>query len=499
MLEHYSDALIIGTEIPGLITGAFLARRGLNVHVLDPSPYAPSEIRSDPFVSHALHSKLLRSILGRLNVSEAAIHGLTTPAEPLQIIFPKKRIDIEANPLFFYEEMEREFPDVLPEIKQFYENLTHVKHQVETQQLFSLMLPRTFMERRQLNKFAKIHQLDCRMENGTFDFATSPEFRTFIEAQLKLLLTHQSSPMLLYQVSDLLNPSDGAVLSIKGGQNLLKSIFRERIEHHAGFIRTKTQIDKLLFKNGIFEGVMMAGTQGNILTRYLVWNTELSRLKDYLPSLLRFTRLKSKIKKIKPKAMWFTAHFQVPRMYIPSPMQNNVVSIENPGRDLIGTNYLFIQIHDREEEMVSLSVSYLMGVEAQDADDESFIPLHEKILQSLRFLMPFADDKIKLIFPTLSSKKQEGTLFPLKEDDFTIFKYMAKSHPVFESRAKTFSDLFPISYKTASPNLFITSPQILGGFGLESHFMLGLHVTDLIWQDVEKEKKRAMKLEKRIA
>ncbi len=83
MLERYCDALIIGTDISGLITAAFLARRGLTVQVLDLDPYAGNEREPDPFCVAHLHSKLLRSILGRLNVPENDIQFLSTAGKPL--------------------------------------------------------------------------------------------------------------------------------------------------------------------------------------------------------------------------------------------------------------------------------------------------------------------------------------------------------------------------------------------------------------------------------
>src|SRR3989338_11676487 len=163
MLERYCDALIIGTDISGLITAAFLARRGLSVHVLDPEPFVGHTKEPDPFCVAHLHSKLLRSILGRLNVPEGDIQFLSATESPLQIIFPKKRIEISSNPVTFYEELEREFPDQHEKIKVFYETLARIKHQVESQQLYSLILPTSFRERRKLMRFVKENKLDQKL------------------------------------------------------------------------------------------------------------------------------------------------------------------------------------------------------------------------------------------------------------------------------------------------------------------------------------------------
>jgi len=500
MLERYCDALIIGTEISGLITASFLARRGLSVHVLDLNPYAQNEKEPDPFCVAHLHSKLLRSILGRLNIPENDIQHLShTSDSPLQIIFSKKRIDISANPVTFYEELEREFPAQHNELKLFYESLANIKHQVEAQALYSLIIPTSFRERRQLMKFVKSHGLDQRLGELGISIDKNSSLKSFIMAQLKLVTyTHMESPF-AFQVAELLNPSEGEILSVQGGHQYLKKLFLERVNHHEGAYRPESKIEELLYKNGIFEGAKLAGLEGNILSRYIIWNTDLKRLTDYLPKQFRYRKLKKIIRNLNPSAHWFTSHYLLPKKFIPKPMKKNLIIIEDPDKDLFETNFLYVQVKDKNQETTKLSVSYLLKPEALKADDSYFSPIHQKILETLRFIIPFADHHLTHFFPTTQKVKNEETLFPLGDDDFEIFKQTARAHPIYFQKAKSFVDLFPISYKTPAPNLYLTSSEILGSMGYEGKFMLGLKITDLIWNDVEKEKKHAMKLERRIA
>lgn len=499
MPERYCDALIIGTDLSGLITAAFLARRGLTVHVLDLDPYSRNEKEPDPFCVAHLHSKLLRSILGRLNVPEGDIQLLSNTDSPLQVIFPDRRIDISANPSLFYEELEREFPNQHEQIKSFYENLSMIKHAVETQELYSLMLPTSFSEKRQWNKFVKTHGLDRKLDQVGLPFQDNPSIKSFILSQLKLLTyTHTDTPF-AFQVAEMLNPNEGEILSVQGGHQHLKKLFLSRIEHHEGVYRPEAAIESLLFKNGIVEGVKLAGFEGNILSRYVIWNTQLKRLPDYLPKLWRFRSLKKAITNLKPSAYWFTASYELPAALIPEPMGNNLLCIREAGGDLKGGNFLYLQVKNRDQETATVSVSYLLDATASDWLDRDFDSLHREAKDFIEFLIPFAVGKVRLAFPVINVAQDQDTLFPLNENDFEIFKKTAISHPVYFQQAKSFADLFPINYKTAAPNFFLTSPEILASMGYEGKFMLGLKVTDLIWSDVEKEKKRAMKQERRIA
>lgn len=498
MLEHYCDVLIIGTDLSGLITGAFLARRGLTVHVLEVNPFADNEKEPDPFCVAHLHSRLLRSILGRLNIPEGEIQKLSNLDSPLQIIFPKKRIDVCANPIIFYEELEREFPDHLEGLKLFYENLVHIKHQVEAEHLYSHILPHSFRERRKLAKFVKTHRLDQRLKDLGLPLDSQEELKKFIMAQLKLVTySHAESPFAL-QVAELLNPIEGEILSIKGGHHYLKKLFLDRIEHHEGAYRRHSQVAELLYRNGIFVGAKLNGQEGNILSRYVIWNTQLKRLADYLPKLFRFRGLKKAIKKLEPKAYWFSSHFSLPAHFIPPPMKENLILIQDPKKQLDQTNFLYVQLQPGTKE-TRLTVSYLLDNLALTAEEDYFNPIHQKILDLLHGIIPFSNGELKPLFPLPATQYQEDTLFPMKENDFEIFKQAATEHPVYSHQVKSFTDLFPISYKTAAPNLYLTAPEILNTMGYEGKYMLGLKVTDTIWEDVEKAKKHAMRQEKRIA
>jgi len=499
MLERYCDALIIGTEISGLITAAFLARRGLTVQVIDLDPFAGNDKEPDPFCVAHLHSKLLRSILGRLNVPENDIQFLSATGQPLQVIFPDKRIDVSPNPLTFYEELEREFPDLKEELKIFYENLVSVKHKVDTQSFYSMMFPDGFSERRNFKKFIKSLELDKKLSTFNLPLEANPALKSFILSQIKLLTYAHASEPFAYQVADLINPSEGEILSIRGGHNYLKKLFIDRIQHHEGGYRPDAKIEQLLFKNGIFEGVRLAGIEGNILSRYVIWNSQIKPLADFLPDLWRFRGLRKSIQKLEPDCHWFTAHFSVPTNFIPDPMHDNMLVIGNPAAPLEGTNYLYIQRKELNNANTRLSVSYLLPKIELESPFEKFNKIHQEILAILHNLIPFAEKQLVLQFPLPQNDEVTDTLFPLKDNDFEIFRQTAIEHAIYNLETADFSDLFPLSYKTPAPNFFVTSPEILASLGYEGKYMLGLKVTDIIWKDVEKEKKHAMKTERRIA
>jgi hypothetical protein len=121
------------------------------------------------------------------------------------------------------------------------------------------------------------------------------------------------------------------------------------------------------------------------------------------------------------------------------------------------------------------------------------------IRERLIELLPFSDTSLTQVFPLAQPTQDLTTLFPLEENDFEIFRHRVRENGISHNSAKNFMDQFPLHYQTAAPNFLITHPRVFGAFGLESKLILGLKITDIIWQEVDKSKKRAMKSERRIA
>ena len=155
MLEHYCDIIVIGTDFPGLVTAAFLAKRGLSVQVIDSDLFLDHEKLPDPVCMTNLHSKMLRSIMGRLNVPELTIQNVLSRESNLQVVFPHHRIDVFNNSLTYFEELDREFPERESELKAFYESQAKLRHRTDVSDLFQHLIPYKWSEKRQFNKFIK--------------------------------------------------------------------------------------------------------------------------------------------------------------------------------------------------------------------------------------------------------------------------------------------------------------------------------------------------------
>ena len=232
----------------------------------------------------------------------------------------------------------------------------------------------------------------------------------------------------------------------------------------------------------------------------MIWNDDLNKLKDLLPRKWRFRQLRKQCAPRHDPFYWFTTRFTVPTVYLPNPMRNNVIMINNPEKELIGDNFLYLQLNNNPvESETQIHVNFLLPQSALSEDEEFFDSYFEAIKQSIIKLMPFSDNDIQFDFPTKSKDMPTDTLFPLTENDFEIFRHAAAQNSVSHQVDKHFINLFKLDYRTPAPNFYLSHPDIFTAFGLDAKLMLGLKITDNIWSEVEKVKKRAMKTERRIA
>lgn len=500
MLEKYCDILVIGTELPGLITAAFLARRGLSVQVIESDFYANHPQMPDPTCLTGVHSKLLRSILGRLNVPEVTIQNFLALESNLQVIFPKHRVDVCGNPLLYADEIEREFPSEESCIKTFYEDLARERHQIDVNDLFQQLLPYTWRERRAFKKFLKQSKLHDKSAVYKNILAKNSVLKSYFKAQYILGYQSFCDDPFAFQVAEMFNPGDGEIFGIISGLKPLRDILLDRLTHHDGHIRHKISAQKLLYRNGIFEGVELSGTGDTVLAKYIIWNSSLAKLRELLPKKWRYRSLRKSCDAFQSHFQWFTVRFEIAKNLIPEPMKRNVVLIDEAGKELSGTNFLYVQIRDTEEDATSLiDVNFLLPRSALGENNEFFKPHFDGIRAKLLNVLPFSEKHLRQVFPLENAEKVEDTLFPMSENDFEVFRHAAETFGVGQQDEKSFQNLFPLNYRTPTPNFFVTHPKVFNAFALESKLMLGLKITDIIWQEAEKEKKRAMKSERRIA
>lgn len=502
MAEQYADILILGTDLAGLITGAFLAKRGLAITVLNFEKDVSLEKKNiQPNLITHLESRLFKSILGRLSILDHELNIVSRLEVPYQAVLPRHRIDVFRDREKLYRELRREFPQDFENVKAFYETMDHFDATLDSEKLQELILPKGIRARWRFKKFVKQTGLDQRVSELVAKLGADREVQSFFEGQLKLLSqTHSENPF-TYQIAKSLSNENCILFEVKGGIGHLKKLFLDKIEAYNGRVKNEAQIEKVDFEKRRVKGVQLGGFEGMIGCRYMLWNDEIRGLTNYLPKNWRTRRLRARIEGIHPQFYHFSIQYQVDPNVIPVGMRENVILIGDPEAELTGTNFLHLNIYhpaqNEAEGLAFLTVSYLLEAEKLHEPATYFDELHARITEALHRLMPFSEGKIRMHFP-LEGKAPEDTemLFPMEKTDFEIFRENATANPIYGVFPQNFGGLFPLSHRTPYKNLLLTSPELLAALGFEGKFLLGLKTIDEIWNEVEVGHKKAIKQRK---
>src|SRR5215813_11857215 len=132
MSEKFCDILIVGCELSGLIAGAFLAKRGLTVTVLNTDHDVGIEEKNiQPNLISHLDGRLFKTILGRLSILDSELGIVNRYDTPYQVVLPDHRIDVTVFRDRFYKELKREFPDQADSIRSFYVSLDELDQSLD--------------------------------------------------------------------------------------------------------------------------------------------------------------------------------------------------------------------------------------------------------------------------------------------------------------------------------------------------------------------------------
>lgn len=504
MSEKFCDILIIGCELSGLITGVFLAKRGLSVIVLntDQDVGAQKKNIQPNLISH-LDSRLFKTILGRLSIADSELGIVNRYDTPYQVVFPQHRIDVTVHRDRFYKELKREFPNNADAIRSFYLSLDELDRALDNDSFQDLILPRGLLPYFKFNQFIKENHLDLTITDWIKTLNLDPEIASFMEAQIKFLSNLHCEMPFSYPLAKLLANQNSVLFDVKGGIGQLKKLFMSKIESFNGKVKNDIKIENILIEKRKVQGVKLGGFEGMIACKYLLWNQSALALEPWLPPNILSRWVLRKIKKTNPKFARFSIQYEVESSVIPIGMKSNVLFVKDPKQALVGPNFLHLHFyyppeHQENHPKKTLIVTYLLPYESLTQDDAHFDPIHAQITQHLHELMPFSEGKIELTFPRDDTVSSGELLFPLEESDYETFKRNAAQNPIYEVEAQKFQDLFPFPHRTLYKNLIFTGPEILAALGFEGEFLLGLKTTDLIWSDFAKVKQKGIK-QRRIA
>ncbi len=472
MSVNFADLVVLGDDLSGITAGSLLAKRGLNVLVVDrPAPERPISLAG-------LESRLFKSIVGKMGIAEGRMRALRKNKIGFQVILPGHRIDVSANTEHLLQEIRREFPYHLDWARKLFEEIEET-YNYEAGPLLGLIPWATWRERRRFLK----QKSDYGWPRWTEELQKLPvPMQALFKAWILFLAGNPTSFADSFQPFSLLTEEARSTVMVKGGWNELKRMFLEKVEYYGGTVLPDHPNDyEFETDSSRIKGIAFDGYHFTTRCRYLISNDSIMDLLAHLPRTFR-TKRYCRMMNRNPSSREFSVQFLTSSEIIPEPMCQDALVIQDEKAPLIGTNYFRVQViplpdpPDAQEDTL-LHVTYFLPAD-ETIDDtaaivDGFETRHDEIETKLRALMPFAQGRLRRIFPITSTN--QGDLFDDPRQDYSRFLEEAERAPRFPP---SFS--FP-GLKTPYENLLTLGPDQLSWLGLGGRLQGAMKAVDFIW------------------
>ncbi|MEO7095432.1 MAG: NAD(P)-binding protein, partial [Polyangiales bacterium] len=266
---------MLGTRLGALSCAALLARRDFRVLVLGhgakPSTYRHDGVplRRRSFAHLAAPSPAFRRVVAELAQSQAFRRRLR-PLDPmLQVLDPRRRIDLPPDPELFARELEREFPVARASIEELYAQLSRLNARIdEVFERDAVWPPGTFWERRETNKLREALPALGDVGRGRAsrqpldELTIDAGYRPIVEITARFasdVAMGNGYTVPLLPLARLHGAWTRGVHELPGDEDELVASLVERIRAHGGDVRPAERCEAILHKRGRVSGVVLEG------------------------------------------------------------------------------------------------------------------------------------------------------------------------------------------------------------------------------------------------
>lgn len=407
MTANYYDVVLIGTQLPSLLCGALLAKRGFRVLLLGhndaPPTYRVEDLRLPraPFTFLDAHSPVARRVLSELAIHQMFRRRATTLDPGLQIAVPGHRFDLPQEDTALEREIEREFPEVKRPVEDFHRGVVEISDEIDRLIERDIVWPpETFLERREFARAAGHLRFD-RHGHGHDPLAELPEahpFRTVADIPVRFssdLDPDQRTPLGLTR---LYGAWRRGPVAIEGGYRWLRRTLIDKIRTYTGEVRIKERAARILTRRGAACAVRLAGSEEEVGCSFVVCGEELSDVLRLVSDRAVFEEMFERLGEPQPRYFRYTLNVVVQAEGVPVGMSRDLFWVRDAHKPMCADNALHVVAHPADAQgRRLLCVEALLprrGIEEVSGYREA---VRERVLGSLREIVPFLDRHLLIV------------------------------------------------------------------------------------------------------
>jgi phytoene dehydrogenase-like protein len=401
--KNFYDAVLVGINLPTLLTAGLLAKRGFRVLVVGQNQPLPSykldglSLPRGISALPAADSPAVTRVLAELALKPLVRRRLRPLVPAFQAILPEHRIDLGAAPDLIGREVEREFPLVRRAADDFaragqrcWENVNRL---VERDLVWP---PGGFFERREFAR-AALHQPFGKDDAAgpLSELADDHPLRAIVNAALRFSdgtsLGSGNPQRELRQIAALFH---GAELA-EGGMLGLWELLIDSIRTHNGEVRPGDRVDSIEVRRGAIDSVRLSPADEEVGCHFALSGLPVARLARLLSDRSQLDQLLDAVGAPAPWAFRFTLNLVLQAEAIPEGLAQSAFLLAH-ARAQLGEDVLRIEHAPLGRELAVLSAQALIPVASLES--EGYLPsLRERVLVRLRELSPFFEDHLRLV------------------------------------------------------------------------------------------------------
>ena len=416
------DVIIIGAGLEGLLCAALLAKRGKRVVVLEEAPTAGGaslQIAKNGytfikgptlflgFERDGLYDRLFTELGLSLALlkREGVIFQKSQP--PLQIILPDHRLDYFTEPGELMEELKREFPDQVQELRSFWDEMERWEqiirprmHQAQRtkpasmqgwihefrERMRYLSAVRTQRKRPAL-EFVRQHRLDPQIQRG-------------LELLLLIFIGKAMDEATGLDLVHLLGLIQREMITLGGGIPRLAALLVKVIRENQGEVVYGQPAGELIIQHRSTDGVRTIDGEaihGTSTILNLPWHSAAGG-----PSGRKE----------------FTLYFGIADNVLPPPMKSHLLFLQSYERPSIDDNFLYVRLNSSADEGAAPKGQRALQVIGYLAETdlprrEVLQGLVKSVTAHLTWLIPFSDGALTYLGDDLG-ETEATTRIPLK-------------------------------------------------------------------------------------
>jgi phytoene dehydrogenase-like protein len=467
------DTLIIGRDLSSLVAALTSVREGLETVLVmegDPDMAYREAGYTFPFdprpLSGLAERQILSRLLGDMTPADDEIFSKRIMNPAFQVILSGHRIDIFQDRERLLNDMIREFPEEMPEIKRFYRAVSKASSLIENW-IAEDETDRSGFMRGILRKLTRLPAAITNRsalvirKNGETD-----AFRRVVESQLNFLsnLELDGNPFPVTAAYLLSLPTRGLFYPW-GGMNALISRIRRAFLESGGILKDGCSVIRVETEPEAIVDLECEGSSLTLRGKKLIVSAQWEKLELLLPGRKVLPRPNRRFASIRPSAYPFCLHMGVHERGLPENMASYVVVLSDGKGSVTNSDIVFLQTSLPGENDCApmgrraITATVYLADSPLRLSDQELKSAATKIIDSLEEFLPFLRDNIDYL------RVDQSISLSRKYQEIVNRKYRTR---------RSFFGMNTLSSQTRLANVILTGGILKAGLGFEGEVIAGM-------------------------